>query len=203
MGTDWTGAEERKIINTGTAKFTLALKDATAVIDGGPVAGGQGAHYVTFTSDGHGLGVGTNVYLEGAGIPTYNGKVYEIAKKTTNTFSIIFYGTFVADTQASGTDKWTVAIGPQQKWRITSYFFHLDAADSTDEALTGTLDAGDGATYDAVIIDEDTADLADIPRTANGIPIPFEADDIMEFAWVNTGSQVWSLTVNIETAGRG
>ena len=68
--------------------------------------------------------------------------------------------------------------------RLSAILVLLDAAPTTSESLTVTLDSADGAAYDTVIYSKDLVGITSLAVT--DINLPLAAGDELDVAYTNT-----------------
>ena len=79
------------------------------------------------------------------------------------------------------------ALAPGVKFKLRRIELNLSSA-ATQETLTVTLDAGDGATYDTVLYSKAMAGVQDLIR---GFDKEFEPDDEIDIAWDNSDTRTY------------
>lgn len=84
-------------------------------------------------------------------------------------------------------------------YRVISATLHLNAAATTSENLTITMDCVEGANYDTLLY---TIDLAAIPTTnlvwQPDVDFYLFGGDGLDVVWTNTDGRTWGLTVTME-----
>ncbi len=85
------------------------------------------------------------------------------------------------------------ALAPGKPFRLLRVEAHWSAAPSDAEAFTVTSDAGDGAAYDVLLdsVDPSVGSQTDLVFTY-GEGYEFEADDEIDLAYTNTGTDTIS-----------
>ena len=99
-------------------------------------------------------------------------------------------------TGAAGIDH---DITPGFPFKIIKAELHLSAAPTTSEDFVISINAGDGAVYDVVLLTNDlsvgsVADLVWKPDQED----EYEADDVITIAWTNTDTRTFGLRVVYE-----
>ena len=97
---------------------------------------------------------------------------------------------------SSGSGVLAFTVEPQQAYRLLEARIHLDAASGTVENFTITADSTAGTEFDDELESQDMNGLAD-HRAAFEIPPFFDPGDELDFAWANTNSRTFGLTVKI------
>lgn len=80
-----------------------------------------------------------------------------------------------------------------RRFKIVEVRLHLSAAGAGEFAITN--DAHAGAEYDAEVLVQDMAALADLDVPIQNSPWFFDALDEVNFAWPNGDGRVWGLEV--------
>jgi len=181
---DW---DERYMVRksyyiTGTKKMGQVLNSGDAV--------DVGSGSVKLLCTGHGLPVGTVIFISGT--TNYDG-YHTLTAVGTDDFT--FVDTFVAET-FGGTETVQHRLLPGELFRLVEVRLHLNSAGSSTQNFTVTLDSGENAVYDAVLESQDTDDLAD--HNANwgkDACHHMKATDALIFAWTNTDNKTWGLEV--------
>lgn len=105
-------------------------------------------------------------------------------------------------TPTTGTSGTAIAsLAPGVAFHLLEVRFHLGSALAAAETLTVTVDAGDGAIYDVVLLSTDlgTAGVVDVVLEFGGDHYFFEADDVIVVALsANTGSDDWGCVTTHE-----
>lgn len=85
------------------------------------------------------------------------------------------------------------ALAPGVPFRLLRIEAHWSAAPSDSESFTVTLDAGDGSAYDVLCdsVDPSAGSQTDLVFTY-GVGWEFEADDEIDIAYTNTGTDTIS-----------
>ncbi len=85
------------------------------------------------------------------------------------------------------------ALAPGVKFRLLRIEAHWDAAPSDSENFTVKLDAGNGAEYDTLIdsVDPSAGSQTDLVFVY-GVGYEYEADDEIDIAYANTGTDTIS-----------
>lgn len=171
------------------AKLMSGTIGATALVDASVAADKLVA---TITSNAHGLLAGSLIMLQSLATAMYNG-MKKIDAVATNTFNILLPNSFSALTPA-GTEAWFAGVTYEVPWELGGFRLHMSATGGTSENLTMTLDADAGSQYDTVIYSADMNAVADIEKDYDP-PLVFDSNDILKFAYANTNSRTWGLTV--------
>ena len=175
---------EQVLRGSGTGAMVVTLDNAAAV--------DAGSGLVTIPATGHGLAVGTPVYISGT--TNYDG-LYEIAAVATNTFDI--RATYAAETFA-GTETAQVCVGPMSNktaWQLKAIELHLSAAASTSENFTASIDASDGSAFDINLLTRDMSGVQDIIAKEDAPATTRNKDDLLKFAYANSDGRTWGLVV--------
>jgi len=104
----------------------------------------------------------------------------------------------VAGTGAGPISDWLL-VPTGQTYRVLSVMLNLNAAATTSENLTITLDAIEGAAYDTLLYSLDlaagaTTDLLWQPDAK----LVIVGGDKLTVAWANTGGRTWGLLITAE-----
>lgn len=167
---------------TGTKKMGTVLNAGAITLNGDGT--------VTMACTGHGLPVGTEIRI--AGSVAYN-DYFTLTAVTANTFT--FAATETAETMG-GTETVEIVLHPDELFRLLEIRLHLDTASAQADNLTITVDSGENAVYDCVIITQDTNGLADFPYCwGKGACHHMKATDALIFAWANKDNRTWGLEV--------
>lgn len=100
---------------------------------------------------------------------------------------------------ATLTDRTTGAVAiaktlaPGVPWQLESIRVHLSAAGGAGD-LTATIDHGQGAVYDIVLLTEDMTAVVDLVWTPER-PMEFLADDELDIAWANASTRTYGLEI--------
>ena len=86
-------------------------------------------------------------------------------------------------------------LAPGAAFRLLEVRLKINTAGTTSEAFTITMDAGDGAAYDALLLTQNTK----VPAITDlvvpfGDGYEFEVDDELDAAWPNTENRTYGLT---------
>lgn len=84
-------------------------------------------------------------------------------------------------------------LAPGKAYQLLRVQIHLNAA-ATQQTFTVTLDANQGATYDAVEFSQAMSGYADVSNTF-GSGYEYIIGDELDFAWTNTDGKTWGLSV--------
>lgn len=95
--------------------------------------------------------------------------------------------------RATGSAALAYTFAPNRAALIHEVRLHLSAGGAA-ENLTGKLDAGDGAAYDAVLFAETTSSLTDVSHKP-ATPYIIKAGDEVDFALANSNSRTWGIEV--------
>jgi len=171
-----------KIHVSGTGAWNTTLS-ATAAADNG-----DGTVRLKVAADI--FAAGSTVYIEGT--TNYNGMRYV---KAVPTGYIDIKADFTAETPA-GTETVKIAIDPGGDAMFKGLKLHITVAPTTSEDMTITFDANAGSAYDVVIYDEDLTEqsvknLVWYPAE----PIILDKDDLLRFAWTNSDSRTYGMTL--------
>ena len=98
---------------------------------------------------------------------------------------------YVDSTASSSAIAMTVA--PGRAWQLKQVSCHLDAAGAAT-ALTLTVDADAGATYDALVYTASMGAVTSLVRTFDP-PLEFKAGDEVDVAYANGSSAAYGVTV--------
>jgi hypothetical protein len=82
---------------------------------------------------------------------------------------------------------------PATPFRLRELRIHLSAAGGAGN-LTATMDAGEGAAYDLVVLTQDMTAVVDLIWTPTN-PLQFEAADEIDFAWANAQTKTYGMTI--------
>jgi hypothetical protein len=95
---------------------------------------------------------------------------------------------------ATGSAAIATSVTPAVKFRLLRVELHLNAAPTTSEDFTITLNAGAGAAYDVVLLKRDLTigSLTDLIAVF-GEGYEFESDDVIDIAWANTDARTYGL----------
>lgn len=181
---DW---DERYMVRksyyvTGTKKMgqTLDAGDAVEV----------GSDSVKILCTGHGLPVGTVIFIDGT--TNYDG-YHTLTAVGTDDFT--FVGTYVAETIAND-DTLSHRLLPGELYRLVEVRLHLNSSGSSTQNFTVTLDSGENAVYDAELESQDMDDLADHNKCwGKDACHHMKATDALIFEWANSDSKIWGLEV--------
>lgn len=91
----------------------------------------------------------------------------------------------------------TTATGePAGPFELLGFYLNLSAAGTTAEAFTVTLDSGGGAAYDTLAYTRDLSDgsVTDLIKMFD-TPLVFTTGDQIDFAWPNTETRTYGLTI--------
>lgn len=99
--------------------------------------------------------------------------------------------------QATGAAAVADAFSPNSDIKLLQVKFTLSAAGSVGDTLTGTIDAGAGAAYDALLVSELLSGNQNVIVGFNP-PIYMPKGDVINFAYPNTGNATWGLEVAYE-----
>jgi len=90
-------------------------------------------------------------------------------------------------------------ITPGYSFRIIKLELNTSAPVAVSEDLVVTLDAGDGATYDTILLKQDLSDgsIQDLVWPADWDD-QYESDDVVLLTWTNTGTLTYGLRIIIE-----
>jgi hypothetical protein len=107
-----------------------------------------------------------------------------------------------AVTNATGTGAIAVSYSPNSRFWLESITMHLSAAGMTTEDFTVTLNANDGAAYDAVLLRRDLSvgSVVDLLWQPAGGPLLCEAGDAIVVAWPNTEARTYGLRIVARSA---
>ena len=107
-------------------------------------------------------------------------------------------------TNTTGSGAISVSYAPGSAFWFESLTLHLSAAPSTSENITVTLNAGDGAAYDTVLVKEDLSDLGggteDLEYAPPNGPRLYESSDAIDVAWLNSDGRTWGLRITVRLA---
>ena len=183
---------------SGTSATYTSLSSGYTTTDGG---GSAAAGYIIgFQSAAHGLTAGSMVEI--AGTANYTG-VYSLTAVTTNSFSITTRTSFVAELM-DGTETVSVSLRPNASpnsdgdaFQLLGFRLTLDAAASTVEPFTVTVDSNAGSSYDNDIYIKTS--MSGVKTITYTWPIGesnfFVAGDAVDFEWINTDGRTWAIEV--------
>lgn len=102
-------------------------------------------------------------------------------------------------TAATGAAAIAASYAPSAAFRLLQVTVHFDAAPTTSENLTITLNANDGAAYDTVLYSTDpsTGSVTDIVYLPEQ-PIYCEAGDAIDVAFANTDTNTYGVRIVAE-----
>lgn len=172
---------------TGAGSIDGITLAASAAADNG-----DGTVKLTCTG-AHGLLAGSQVYIEGT--TNYDGLRTVIDIPAAATFDII--APFVAETPA-GTETVKVAAVAKKAFKFLGFRLHLSAAVAQADVFKITLDADKGAAWDIVLYSNDLNSETDVEYINSNKDLPFEADDILRFAWPNADSRTFGLEIFVQ-----
>jgi hypothetical protein len=177
-------AAEDVIEATGAKTFTATLA-ASAVVDNG-----DGTVKLT-TAAAHGFLAPSVLYVTGT--TNYDGMRTVTSIPTVTTLNI--KAPYVAETPG-GTETVSLALyrADGETWELTSFEIHLSAASATSEDLTINKDDNAGAAWDVNLLTKDMDTVKDYVRQFDP-PWSFEAKDVIQFAWSNSDSRTWGVTI--------
>ena len=96
--------------------------------------------------------------------------------------------------KSTGAVAIATTVAPAKNFVLLAVYMELSAVGGAVEDFTITLDANEGAAYDAVIFAQDMStatNLLYIPEQ----PIPFQNGDELDIAYANTNTRTYGLTV--------
>ena len=96
-------------------------------------------------------------------------------------------------TRATGAAAIAVTIAPGHAWQLHEIRVHLSAVGASG-SLTATMDAGAGATYDAVIFSQDMTSVTNLLWQPE-LPVIFNASDELDIAWANAGGKTYGIEI--------
>jgi hypothetical protein len=96
--------------------------------------------------------------------------------------------------RATGAAAIAETLAPASAYQIEEIRLHLSAAGGAAENLTVTLDCAAGVEHDIVIKTEAMAAVVDLLYQPTR-PLIFSAGDEIDFAYANTNTRTWGLTV--------
>lgn len=100
---------------------------------------------------------------------------------------------------ATGAAAIAKVVNPAAKFRLLAITLHLSTAPTTSQALTVTLDAGDGTAYDTILVSRDLSVGSVTDQVwVFGKGYEFEADDHIDIAYTNTDTRTYGLRVIYE-----
>lgn len=103
----------------------------------------------------------------------------------------------MAEIQQTGSSALSYTFTPVVACKLKSVEFHLSAAGGTaTEYFTATKDDATNAVYDVVFIKEDMETASDVVSLDEH---ELKAGDKIVFAYTNTTSATWGLTIKYET----
>ena len=100
---------------------------------------------------------------------------------------------------ATGAVAIAKTLAPAAKFRLLSVTLHMSSAPTTSQNFTVTLDAGDAAAYDTVLVSRDLSvgSVTDQVWTF-GEGYEFESDDEIDIAYTNTDTRTYGLRIVYE-----
>lgn len=172
---------------TGAKALSGTVKNTALSSQGSP-----DAPLARITSDAHGLLANSKIFLQG--LTGYDSGIYDIVAVATNTFDIKTKK-YTALTPA-GTEPWGVWAQLNEPFWFVGFKMHLNAADASGEDLTLTVDADFGAAFDVNILTQNMIGVQDVIYFPS-VPVLLQGDDILKFAWTNTGAKTWGIDLHI------
>lgn len=105
-------------------------------------------------------------------------------------------------TNATGTGAIATSYAPAVAFWLDAITLHLDAAPITSEAFSITLNANDGAAYDAVLysLDLSLSGITDLVYTPDDGPLLCESGDAIDVAYTNTDGNTYGLRIVVRLA---
>lgn len=94
--------------------------------------------------------------------------------------------------RATGAAALAMTLAPGVPFKIVGVRLHLSAAGGASENFTMTLDSGQAAAYDTVLLSQDMNTATDVVDNTEHF---FEADDEVDFAYANTNTRTYGLEV--------
>jgi hypothetical protein len=156
----------------------------SAVVDNG-----DGTVKLT-TAAAHGLLAGSVVYIEGS--TNYDGLSKLESIPSTTTFTI--KAPFVAETPA-GTETVKIAVTSKKPFKFLGFRLQIAVAPGQADVMSITLDSSVHANYDTVIYSNDMDAVTDLEYINPNVSLPFEADDILRFAWPNVANRTFGIEI--------
>jgi len=181
----WNNAlvKECKLIAAGTGAFGTTLDNAAAA----EVSGSS--NLVRLPSTGHGFKAGS--MLEIAGSTNYNVNV-AVPAVATDTFDI--YSDYTAET-FGGSETVRIVLTSGSPFELLEVKLHVGVAPTTAENFTITRDANEGSYWDELIRSYGMSGVTDFVWDVRDIPLRYQPDDKLIFAWSNSDGRTFGLEV--------
>lgn len=146
------------------------------------------------TDSSHGIAAGSSLFfadIKTSGSYDSNAMRY-IMGVATNTMDVLVPEGYTAATPNG--EVWCAGWTSKNPFLFVGFRLHLSAAEASGETLTLTRDAYKGSAWDDLILSQAMIGLTDINYMPDN-PMPMDANDILKFAWTNTGTKTWGLTL--------
>lgn len=104
-----------------------------------------------------------------------------------------YYATGAGDAMAQ-------EVNPGVLFKLISAKLKVNTAPTTSESFAVTLDAGEGAAYDQLLLSQDLSagSITALTWTPDDPDTVYQADDHVDFTYTNTDGRTWGLTVLYE-----
>lgn len=149
----------------------------------------------------HGLLAGTEIFLDNIKASTtylsnQMRKIISLPDANSMVVGLSPREAFAAVTPA-GTEAWCAGFVSKDPYFLLGFKLHLSAADASGETLTLTTDSAKAAHWDTLIYSKVMTGVTDIIYFPE-IKIPMLGNDILKFAWTNTGAKTWGVELHIQ-----
>ena len=98
---------------------------------------------------------------------------------------------------ATGAAAISVTLKPTQRFRLDGITLHLNAAPTTSQNFTVTLNSNEAAAYDTVLFKHDltVGSITDLDLTFGEKQHKYDPGTAIDVAWTNTDTKTYGLTI--------
>lgn len=175
--------------NFNGAKAMNGTLAAVAVADAGDATDLFAVDVAILT---HGYVANSLIYIQGT--TYYDGIRKILSLPDANSIVIAAPTGYTAETPV-GTEVFFPGVSYNTDWLYYGFELHMSGAGTSVENLTITKDALAGPAFDTLILTQAMAAVTNLEDIHLDDPRPMKAGDVIKFAYANSSSVTWGLTI--------